>query len=277
MALIKCDECGRSISDKSLFCPGCGYPTHLNKALRVRQDDAAEGSPAEPTTIVLADTPHAKIELIYTPENRDSDAEEPEVEKDEELDEDFDEDIDEDADEEASEDADAEKVFSAKVGIEPIMSIEASLSVNRKKEAEAAGKAAETAATTEATDVEGAAEESDPLADYEATLSHPRSPKSNNRMKLVLYFAVLLVLLAAVFLCYYYAKSNHLGSIDEVQCEPIDELPIEEVITASPAADSDSTTVNVTPAPSDSSDVTEGTPALPEQPAVVASPAVQQL
>ncbi len=33
MALIKCDECGREISSKSLFCPGCGYPTHLNKAL----------------------------------------------------------------------------------------------------------------------------------------------------------------------------------------------------------------------------------------------------
>lgn len=33
MALIRCDECGREISDRSTFCPGCGYPTHLNKAL----------------------------------------------------------------------------------------------------------------------------------------------------------------------------------------------------------------------------------------------------
>ncbi len=33
MALIKCDECGREISDRSAFCPGCGYPTHLNKSV----------------------------------------------------------------------------------------------------------------------------------------------------------------------------------------------------------------------------------------------------
>jgi len=32
MSLITCDECGRKISSSSLFCPGCGYPTHLNKA-----------------------------------------------------------------------------------------------------------------------------------------------------------------------------------------------------------------------------------------------------
>ena len=32
MPLIKCDECGRKISDQSRFCPRCGHPTHLNKA-----------------------------------------------------------------------------------------------------------------------------------------------------------------------------------------------------------------------------------------------------
>lgn len=26
MALIKCPECGRDISDKAVVCPGCGYP-----------------------------------------------------------------------------------------------------------------------------------------------------------------------------------------------------------------------------------------------------------
>ena len=26
MALIKCPECGREISDKAFSCPGCGYP-----------------------------------------------------------------------------------------------------------------------------------------------------------------------------------------------------------------------------------------------------------
>lgn len=34
MALIKCDECGQQVSDRSLFCPHCGFPTHLNKAFR---------------------------------------------------------------------------------------------------------------------------------------------------------------------------------------------------------------------------------------------------
>ncbi len=26
MALIRCPECGREISDKAVSCPGCGYP-----------------------------------------------------------------------------------------------------------------------------------------------------------------------------------------------------------------------------------------------------------
>ena len=26
MALIKCSECGREISDKAVSCPGCGCP-----------------------------------------------------------------------------------------------------------------------------------------------------------------------------------------------------------------------------------------------------------
>lgn len=33
MALIKCDECGHRISDHSLFCPNCGYPTYMNKQM----------------------------------------------------------------------------------------------------------------------------------------------------------------------------------------------------------------------------------------------------
>lgn len=49
MALIKCDECGREISDKSVFCPGCGYPTHLNSALKDRKDNSndTEKAPAD--------------------------------------------------------------------------------------------------------------------------------------------------------------------------------------------------------------------------------------
>jgi uncharacterized membrane protein YvbJ len=35
MALIKCPECGKEISDKALSCPQCGYPiSNDNKMLR---------------------------------------------------------------------------------------------------------------------------------------------------------------------------------------------------------------------------------------------------
>lgn len=29
MALIKCPECGKMISDKAQFCVECGYPVYL--------------------------------------------------------------------------------------------------------------------------------------------------------------------------------------------------------------------------------------------------------
>ena len=32
MALIKCPECGKDISDKAFTCPGCGYPMKTNDA-----------------------------------------------------------------------------------------------------------------------------------------------------------------------------------------------------------------------------------------------------
>ena len=31
MALIKCPECGREISDKAYSCPQCGYPISQDK------------------------------------------------------------------------------------------------------------------------------------------------------------------------------------------------------------------------------------------------------
>lgn len=52
MALIKCDECGRMISDKSVFCPGCGYPTHLNSQFPGNQEaepqEKADETPQPP-------------------------------------------------------------------------------------------------------------------------------------------------------------------------------------------------------------------------------------
>lgn len=224
MALISCDECGHRISDKSIFCPNCGYPTHLNKALRERQPDAAEGSPTStavtPAATRLTETPAATVEAILN--HQEETAETPQ---------------------------------------DTAISSESSVA-------------------TEPAEAETPAETRDALAEYEATLSRPRTPQSNNRMKLVLYFTVLIVLLGAVFLCYYYAKSSHLGSINEVQCEPIDETLIEEVDepAAAPFAPADSL-------PADSiailsaalPDSGAGAPMPVPQPPVATSPSVKQL
>lgn len=81
MALIKCDECGREISSKSLFCPGCGYPTHLNSALggavsepeavkqiREQMTAAEPAQPAEPETPQPAPQPQPAPAPIPEPE-----------------------------------------------------------------------------------------------------------------------------------------------------------------------------------------------------------------
>lgn len=264
MALISCDECGHRISDKSIFCPNCGYPTHLNKALRERQTDAAEGSPADSSAASLTETPDAAVETILATEAKETKGTEAKGAK---------------ANDTKGNNG-SEEILYAKVAVEPIFSIEASLTKDAKESKEAkVAKEAKEAKVAKVAKVAIASTETAPagdaLAEYEATLSHPRSPKSNNRMKLVLYFAVLIVLLAAVFLCYYYAKSNHLGSIDEVQCEPIDETLVEapdagivEGIDASATlADDSVTTVG---ADSISTLATDSV-------TVVASPAVRQL
>ena len=38
MALIKCPECKKEVSDKAEVCPHCGYP------LRKRKDEKSEGT-----------------------------------------------------------------------------------------------------------------------------------------------------------------------------------------------------------------------------------------
>lgn len=261
MALISCDECGHRISDKSIFCPNCGYPTHLNKALRERQTDAAEGSPADSSAASLTETPDAAVETILATEAKETKGTEAKGAK---------------ANDTKGNNG-SEEILYAKVAVEPIFSIETSLTKDAKesKEAIEAKEAKEAKVAKVAIAPTETAPAGDALAEYEATLSHPRSPKSNNRMKLVLYFAVLIVLLAAVFLCYYYAKSNHLGSIDEVQCEPIDETLVEapdagivEGIDASATLPGDS--VSTVGADSISTLATDSV-------TVVASPAVRQL
>lgn len=42
MALIKCPECGREISDKANFCPGCGCPASEFKQNNVPEDTRSE-------------------------------------------------------------------------------------------------------------------------------------------------------------------------------------------------------------------------------------------
>ncbi|MGH8428216.1 MAG: zinc-ribbon domain-containing protein [Gammaproteobacteria bacterium] len=37
MALIKCSECGREISDRATSCPGCGNPIGLDHATTIEQ------------------------------------------------------------------------------------------------------------------------------------------------------------------------------------------------------------------------------------------------
>jgi hypothetical protein len=44
LALIKCSECGRTVSDKAAFCVGCGAP--LERHAEVSQKPVRSSSPA---------------------------------------------------------------------------------------------------------------------------------------------------------------------------------------------------------------------------------------
>ncbi len=67
MALIKCDECGREISDKSIFCPGCGYPTHLNKSYKGNVTEAADAFDALHQAVVSVDKNDDKVPIEESP------------------------------------------------------------------------------------------------------------------------------------------------------------------------------------------------------------------
>ena len=45
MALIKCPECGRDVSNAAASCPFCGYPIREanNKTIRIHITDAPDG------------------------------------------------------------------------------------------------------------------------------------------------------------------------------------------------------------------------------------------
>lgn len=193
MALIICDECGHSISDKSIFCPNCGYPTHLNKALREKSDAQAsnESSPISTTasTAKIEMTDEAFEQIIAPVAEPRSDAPAP------------------------------AKVASTDEVATPCSDEVATASSDADNDSKS---------PTESEEVDDSSIP-DALAEYEATLSRPVSPEANKRNKLILYFTVLIALVAAICACYYYSKSNHLQSVDEVECEPIEEVMVEEV------------------------------------------------
>lgn len=55
MALIKCPECGREISDKAIACPNCGFPVNVQ-----------ESSPASIPGMVSIRGECVDLEAIYT-------------------------------------------------------------------------------------------------------------------------------------------------------------------------------------------------------------------
>lgn len=250
MALINCDECGHRISDKSIFCPNCGYPTHLNKVLRESRN-SGEASTTEKIT---------NTEASHKSEMSDNAVQ-------------------------------AALLSSQVKATSDSTSPSASHTTTVKPESDDTVKddiSLQETSPAAAIDEKGTDDAQDALAEYEATLSKPITPEKNNRNKLILYFAVLLALLLAIGGCYYYAKSNHLQSVDEVECEPIEEVLEEEpaVINPGDTAYAMADTLNL-PDPAEqqtvvspsqpTEDTAVDTPSQPAAPQIETSPAVRQL
>lgn len=53
MALIKCPECGKEISDKTLSCPNCGSPINEQKPVVVRKDYKSKAKTYMITGIII--------------------------------------------------------------------------------------------------------------------------------------------------------------------------------------------------------------------------------
>jgi len=51
VALIKCTECGKEVSDKAAACPGCGAPTSIIKQEIARQP--AKGTSATAALVII--------------------------------------------------------------------------------------------------------------------------------------------------------------------------------------------------------------------------------
>lgn len=61
MALMKCPECGKEISDKAMLCPNCGYPIAQCKNLKKEEYTSKENAVEENT--VEENTAQEKIIL----------------------------------------------------------------------------------------------------------------------------------------------------------------------------------------------------------------------
>lgn len=64
MALIKCPECGKEISDKAVSCPQCGCPIIIHSAKDIKESDISE---------VTDDIPDVKCQIIVDETGSDSD------------------------------------------------------------------------------------------------------------------------------------------------------------------------------------------------------------
>lgn len=67
MALIKCPECGKQVSDKAEFCPNCGYPISkkVNTTVRIKVN-APELSPCFIHMRPKAAKPNQKWPKVWT-------------------------------------------------------------------------------------------------------------------------------------------------------------------------------------------------------------------
>lgn len=43
MALIKCPECNKEISDKAIVCPGCEHPNNIISSGTMKRNDESNG------------------------------------------------------------------------------------------------------------------------------------------------------------------------------------------------------------------------------------------
>ena len=64
MALIKCPECGKPVSDKAPFCPNCGVEIAGKVATAQQQPTTTQPQPAPETATTPPETPKAIYQFL---------------------------------------------------------------------------------------------------------------------------------------------------------------------------------------------------------------------